>query len=61
MAKRKRENSEKSIKSKIENGRGRGRLADYVPWIKIQDVASKGYPQESKVGQQEESIIFYPS
>lgn len=28
--------------NKIENGRGQGRLADYKPWIQIQDIASEG-------------------
>ena len=42
MAKRKRENSEKQNEKKIKEGRGQGRLADYTPYHKIHDFASKG-------------------
>lgn len=39
MAKRKRE---QNIKTRISEGRGSGIGKDYIPWIKIQDVASNG-------------------
>lgn len=42
MAKRKRIANEKTNQNKIKEGRGQGRLADYKPWINIQDVPSKG-------------------
>lgn len=42
MAKRKRLTSEKSIERHKGEGRGDGRLADYNPWLHIQDVASRG-------------------
>jgi hypothetical protein len=42
MGKRKRLITEKSIKKHIAQGRGRGRLDDYNPWLHIQDVASLG-------------------
>ncbi|WML41999.1 TnsA endonuclease N-terminal domain-containing protein [Neobacillus sp. OS1-2] len=44
MAKRKRNNStEEKIKRWIKEGRGQGEGIDYKPWLKIQDVPSKGY------------------
>jgi len=42
MGKRKRITSAKSIKKHIAQGRGSGRLAQYNPWLHIQDVASRG-------------------
>lgn len=39
MAKRKRE---QNIQTRTSEGRGNGIGKDYIPWIKIQDVASKG-------------------
>lgn len=41
MAKRKR-NNKNTNKKREKEGRGSGHLADYKPWIMIQDVASKG-------------------
>lgn len=42
MAKRKRKTTQKSINMRIKEGRGMGRLAEYSPWLRIQDVPSKG-------------------
>lgn len=42
MAKRKRMTNQKSINKRIKEGRGIGRLANYKPWLHIQDVPSKG-------------------
>jgi hypothetical protein len=42
MAKRKRRTTKQSIDKRIREGRGRGRLADYSPWLHIQDVPSRG-------------------
>lgn len=49
MAKRQRNNSsEEKIKKWIKEGRGQGEGADYIPWLKIQDIASKGYATRDK-------------
>jgi len=48
MAKRKRLTTEKSIAKRIKEGRGIGRLADYKPWLHIQDVPSQGLACRSK-------------
>jgi hypothetical protein len=48
MAKRKRTTTENSIKKKINEGRGVGRLADYKPWLYIQDVPSQGLASRIK-------------
>ena len=48
MAKRKRLTTEKTIRNKIREGRGVGRLADYQPWLRIQDVPSQGLACRSK-------------
>lgn len=42
MAKRKREMTEAKIERFIKEGRGQGTGAEYIPWIKIQDVPSEG-------------------
>lgn len=42
MAKRKRKNNKITNERRFKEGRGLGFLADYKPWIKIQDIASKG-------------------
>jgi hypothetical protein len=42
MAKRKRENDVKQNEKKKKEKRGQGSFDQYKPWIKIQDVASKG-------------------
>jgi hypothetical protein len=42
MAKRKRRTTAESIKEKIAAGHGEGRLAEYQPWLRIQDVPSRG-------------------
>lgn len=42
MAKRKRENNEKQNEKKRKEGRGQGNFENYKPWLKIQDVGSKG-------------------
>jgi TnsA endonuclease-like protein len=42
MAKRKRFTTTESIRKRIREGRGKGRLAAYSPWLHIQDVASRG-------------------
>lgn len=42
MAKRKRETTKKQIVKRNKEGRGQGILEQYIPWIKIQDVGSKG-------------------
>lgn len=42
MAKRKRLTTERSIKKRLCEGRGSGRLATYSPWLHIQDVPSRG-------------------
>lgn len=48
MAKRRRLVTEKSIARRIKAGRGIGRLADYKPWLRIQDVPSLGLACRSK-------------
>src|SRR5213075_200404 len=42
MAKRRIKWTEKAIQRRIEKGFGEGRGADYKPWLRIQDFASKG-------------------
>lgn len=42
MAKRNRSTTARSIKNRIKEGRGRGRLENYQPWLRIQDVPSQG-------------------
>jgi hypothetical protein len=42
MAKRKRNTTKATIKNRIKQGRGAGRLAEYKPWLHIQDVPSRG-------------------
>src|SRR5579859_6782621 len=42
MAKRNRQTTHTSIVRKVKEGRGRGEGKDYVPWLNIQDVPSKG-------------------
>jgi hypothetical protein len=42
MAKRKRVTTEKNIQKRIAAGRGQGRLSEYQPWLRIQDVPSRG-------------------
>jgi hypothetical protein len=48
LAKRKRDTTPQSIKKRIKQGRGIGRLADYQPWLHIQDVPSLGLACRSK-------------
>ncbi|HEV7736265.1 MAG TPA: hypothetical protein VGO47_02690, partial [Chlamydiales bacterium] len=48
MAKRKRLVTETSIKRRIKEGRGIGRLANYKPWLHIQDVPSLGLSSRIK-------------
>ena len=42
MAKRKRKTTKKQIEKRKKEGRGKGRFGEYIPWIKIQDLGSKG-------------------
>lgn len=42
MAKRKREITQEKIERFIKEGRGQGVGAEYLPWLKIQDVPSEG-------------------
>jgi hypothetical protein len=42
MAKRKRANNKLSNERRHKEGRGKGVLGAYIPWLKIQDVASRG-------------------
>ena len=42
MSKRKNSWSENKIARYLKEGRGQGELADYIPWLKIQDVPSNG-------------------
>ncbi|MFC8689554.1 TnsA endonuclease N-terminal domain-containing protein [Brevibacillus porteri] len=42
MAKRNRNTTKQKIENRLEQGRGRGEGANYVPWLKIQDVPSDG-------------------
>lgn len=42
MAKRKRRTTPQTTKNRLKQGRGLGRLADYQPWLHIQDVPSIG-------------------
>lgn len=42
LSKRKRLTNQKTINRFIREGRGSGRGKDYIPWIKIQDIASQG-------------------
>lgn len=42
MAKRKRDTTKKLTEKRIKEGRGEGTFEDYKPWLRIQDVASKG-------------------
>ncbi|MBD1808113.1 TnsA endonuclease N-terminal domain-containing protein [Microcoleus sp. FACHB-SPT15] len=42
MAKRKRQTDQEVIDKRIKEGRGKGRGADYKPWLLIQDVPSQG-------------------
>lgn len=42
MAKRKRLTTREKIDKQIKTGIGQGVGSDYIPWIKIQDAASKG-------------------
>lgn len=42
MAKRKRVTDQATINRRLSEGRGQGRLADYRPWLHIQDVPSQG-------------------
>lgn len=48
MAKRKRGTNKKSIARRTKEGRGTGRLANYQPWLHIQDVPSKGLASRIK-------------
>lgn len=42
MAKRNRSANQRATKKRIAENRGAGRLGDYTPWLKIQDVADGG-------------------
>lgn len=42
MAKRQRRWSESTVEKRLKEGRGRGRGANYLPWLFIHDVPSKG-------------------
>jgi TnsA endonuclease N terminal/TnsA endonuclease C terminal len=42
MAKRKRATTKKQIEKRLKEGRGQGTFDQYIPWLKIQDVASLG-------------------
>jgi hypothetical protein len=48
MAKRKRTVTENSIKKRLKEGRGTGRLSEYRPWLHIQDVPSLGLSSRIK-------------
>jgi hypothetical protein len=48
MAKRKRRTTRRSIARRLKEGRGKGRLADYKPWLHIQDVPSLGLACRAK-------------
>lgn len=42
MAKRKREITDAKINRFIRDGRGQGTGADYLPWLRVQEVLSTG-------------------
>lgn len=42
MAKRKRNTDQATISRRLAEGRGQGKLAEYKPWLHIQDVPSQG-------------------
>lgn len=42
MAKRKRRTTKRTIQNRIAEGRGKGRRSKYSPWLRIQDVPSRG-------------------
>lgn len=42
MAKRKRMTTSDKIEEQVKKGIGQGVGEEYIPWIKIQDVASRG-------------------
>jgi hypothetical protein len=48
MAKRNRCTTEATIKNRIKQGRGSGRLATYKPWLLVQDVPSRGLACRAK-------------
>jgi hypothetical protein len=48
MAKRKRTITENSIRKRLKEGRGTGRLSEYRPWLHIQDVPSLGLSSRIK-------------
>lgn len=42
MSKRKGGWTEQKIEKYIKEGRGQGELSEYIPWVKVQDLSSKG-------------------
>lgn len=48
MSKRTRANGSRAIERRLAEGRGRGRGADYKPWIEIHDLASRGQANRVK-------------
>lgn len=48
MAKRRRRTTRRSIARRLKEGRGKGRLAEYKPWLHIQDVPSQGLACRAK-------------
>lgn len=48
MAKRSRSNDPTRIEKRLQEGRGQGEGASYIPWLHIQDVASQGLASRIK-------------
>jgi hypothetical protein len=48
MSKRARRNGARTIERRLAEGRGQGRGADYIPWIEIHDLASRGQANRVK-------------
>jgi len=48
MAKRSRSNDQTTIEKRLQEGRGQGQGASYIPWLHIQDVASHGLASRIK-------------
>lgn len=60
MSKRSNGLTEAKIKKWIKEGRGSGRGADYSPWLRVRDIASKGRSQRVSDINPAESIISFP-
>ena len=48
MSKRTRTNGSRTIERRLAEGRGQGRGGDYLPWLQIHDVASRGQANRVK-------------